>query len=88
MKTLYFWIIKLNRKFDGPLAFNSKRHVKFLSLNNRPCQAIPALVNINSDEPRYYPLIANVNKLDGVFNTIDDPYSGACAPDKVKNVNM
>ena len=35
--------------FNEPLACNSKRSIKCVSLNNWPCQARPALANINSN---------------------------------------
>ena len=34
------------RRFGGSLAFNSKLSIKCVSLNNRPYQARPTLVNI------------------------------------------
>ena len=36
--------------FSGSLASNSKGPMECVSLNNLPCQAIPTLVNINSNE--------------------------------------
>ena len=47
--------------FNGSLAFNSKGPVKCVSLNNRPCQARPTFVIINSNETLFYPFTASVN---------------------------
>ena len=47
--------------FDGSLVPGS---IKCISLNNRPCQARPRLVDINSNEPLYYPFLASVTKCD------------------------
>ena len=46
-----------------------------LTLNNRPCQARPTLVNINSDETLFYPFTESVDKCGGSCNTIDDQYA-------------
>ena len=61
--------------------------MKCVSLNNRSCQARPTLFDINSDETDFYPFIVSVNKYGGSFNTIGDPYTRVCVPNKVKNMN-
>ena len=57
------------------LASNSQKYIKDLFLNNQSCQARPKLVNINSNEPLYYPFSVSVNKIGRSCNTIDDPYA-------------
>ena len=73
--------------FDGSLASNSKEHIKCISLNNRPCQARPTLVNINSNKCLFYPFTVSV-KYCGSCTVIDDPYARVCIPDKVKNMGI
>lgn len=77
-----YWITKFlhSRNFTRSLASNSEEHVKCASLNNRPGQARPILVNINSNETFFYPFT--------VANTIDDPYAQVCGPNKVNNLNV
>ena len=52
-------------------------YIKWVSLNNRLCQARPALVNINSNEPFYNPVtvrwICNIGGRR--CNTTDDQYA-------------
>ena len=60
----------------------------YVSLNNWPCQARPTLANIKSNQPFYYPFPASIKKFVGRCNTIEDPYAGVCAPNKVKTVNV
>ena len=62
--------------------------IKYISSNNRPCQARPTLVNINSNEPFSDPFTVRVNKCCGDCNAIDDPYAQICVPNKVKNMNL
>ena len=53
-------------------------------INIQPRQARPTLVNINSNQPLYYPFTFSVNKCAGSCNTIDDQYTQVCVPKKVK----
>ena len=48
-KKLY-WVIKRFYNQNVALASNSEGHTKFVSLNNWPYQAIPRLVDINSND--------------------------------------
>ena len=70
--------------FGDLLVSNSKGPIKCLILNNRPCKARSTLVNINSDETIFYQFTVTVNKCGGSCNTIDDPYTRVCVPNKVK----
>ena len=45
------------------------------------------IVNINSDEPVFYPL-AKASKCSGCYGNINDPYAKMCVPDVVKNLNV
>ena len=42
------------------------------------------LVNINSNQPLYYPFTFSVNKCAGSCNTTGDPYAQVCVSKKVK----
>ena len=45
--------------------------------------------NINSnEEPLYYSFTASINKCVESWNTVDDPYTQICVPNKVKNMNV
>ena len=45
-------------------------------------------MNINSDEPSFYPYSILVNKCSGSCNNINNPYAKLCVPDVVKNINV
>ena len=49
------------RSLGESLASNTDGRIKFVSLNNQPCQARSRLVNINSNELLYYPFTVSVN---------------------------
>ena len=46
------------------------------------------MMNINSDEPSFYPYSVEVNKCSGSCISINYPYAKLCVPDVVKNINF
>ena len=48
----------------------------------------PQLMNVNSNEPSFYPYSIKVNKCSGSCNIINDPYETLCVPDVVRNINI
>ena len=74
--------------FSGSTQFNYKEPTKCVTLNNRPSQVRPILVNVNSNETIFYRLTVNVNKCGGSSSTTDDPYARICVPNKVKNMHV
>ena len=46
------------------------------------------LINVNSNEPSFYPYSILVNKSSGSCNNINDPYAKLCVPDLVKDINI
>ena len=62
--------------------------LKCVSVNNQECKVRPEIININSNEPLFYPYSIKVNKWTGSCNNINDPYSTMCVPDVVKNMNV
>ena len=61
---------------------------KCISMNNQECKIRPEIININSNEPLFYPYSIKVNKCSGSCNKINDPYAKLCVPDVVKNLNI
>ena len=57
--------------------------IESVSLNHRLCQVRPKLVDINSNEPIYYPFTVTVNKCGGCCNTFDDTYAQICLPNNI-----
>ena len=57
-------------------------------MNNQECKIRPEIINVNSDEPVFYPFSIKANKCGGSCNNINDPYAKMCVPDVVKNLNV
>ena len=57
-------------------------------MTNHKCKVRPQIVNVNRDEPAFYPFSIKTNKWSGSCNNINDPYTKMCIPDIVKNLNV
>ena len=59
-----------------------------ISMKNRECKVRSKIININSNNPMFYPFSIRINKCSGNCNNIDDPYSKTRVPDVIKNLNL
>ena len=59
-----------------------------VSISNQECKARPKIIDINNNEPVFYPYSIKVNKCRGSCNNISDSYAKLCVPDIVKNINL
>ena len=57
-------------------------------MNNQACIAKPKIINVNSNNPVFYPFSIKTNKCGGSYNNINDPYAKICVSDVVKNLNV
>ena len=57
-------------------------------MNNQKCKLRQQTININGDEPVFYPFSVKTSKCSGSCNNINDPYAKTCVPDVVKNLNV
>ena len=57
-------------------------------MNNQECKVRPEIINVNSDEPVFYPFSIKTSKCSGSCNNINDPYAKMCVPDIAKNLNV
>ena len=55
-----------------------------VSVNNQECQIRTEIINLNTNEPLFYPYSNKINKCKGSCNTINDPYAKICVPDNIK----
>ena len=62
--------------------------LSWISMNNQECKVRPEIINVNSDEPVFYPFSIKTSKCSGSCNNIDDPYAKMCVPDVVKKLNF
>ena len=62
--------------------------LRCISMTNKGYKVRPEIININSDEPVFYPFSIKTIKYSGSCNNINDPYAKMCVPDVVKNLNV
>ena len=56
-------------------------------MNNQQCKVRPETVNINIDEPVFFPFSIRVSKCSRSCNSINDLHAKLCVPDVVQNLN-
>ena len=62
--------------------------LEYISMKNEECKVRPEIVNINTNNPIFYPFSIKVNKCNDSCNNINDPYARVCVPDTTKNLNV
>ena len=58
--------------------------LKYVSLKNQECKVRSEIVNINSNNPMFYPFSIKINKCSGNCNNINDPFAKTCVSDVIK----
>ena len=71
--------------FGSLLNVNS---LECISLKNQECKLRHEIVNIDSNDPIFYPFSIKINKCSGNCNNISNPYARICVSDTVKNLNV
>ena len=72
--------------FFGSLS--SMNPLECISINNQKCKVRPEIVDVNSNEPIFYPFSIRISKCSGSCNNINDPYAKLCVPDVIKHLNV
>ena len=65
-------------------SFTSVNSLSCISMNNQECKVRPQIVNVNSDEPVFYPFSIKTSKCSGSCNNNNDPYAKRCVSDVIK----
>ena len=68
--------------------FKSVNSLSCISVNNQECTTRPQVVNVNGDEPAFFPFSIWTSKCSGSCNNTNYPYAKTCVPDIVKNLNV
>ena len=54
-------------------------------MNNQYFKTRSEIINVNTNEPMFYPYSIKINKCKGSCNTINDSYAKICVSDTIKN---
>ena len=69
-------------------SFTSVNSLSCISMNNQECKVRPQIVNVNSNEPVFFPFSIKISKCSGSCNDINDSYAKMCVPDVIKNLKV
>ena len=58
-----------------------------VSMNNQECKARSKIINVNINEPMFYPYSITINRCKGSCNTINAPYAKLCVARTIKSIN-
>ena len=53
-------------------------------MTNTICKVRPEIININTNQPVFYPFSIKASKCRSSCNNINDPYTKMCVPDVAK----
>ena len=67
---------------------NANSLLSCVSVKNQECKTRPQVVNVNSNNPIFYPFSITISKYSVNCNHLNDPYAKICVPDIVKNLNV
>ena len=59
-----------------------------ISMKNQECKVRPEIIDVNSNNPIFYPFSIKINKCSGSCNNINNPYAKICVPNDVKDLNV
>ena len=74
-------LINLVINFFIALKVNS---LECMSVINQKCMPRPKIIDVNANEPVFYPYSIKINKCSGSCNNINDPFAKLCVPDILK----
>ena len=68
--------------------FSCVNSLSCISMNNQACKARQEIINVDSDEPVFYPFTIKTSKCSDHCNNTNDPYAKKCVADVVKDLNF
>ena len=66
----------------------SKTSLNCISMKNQECKVRPEIINVNSNNPTFYPFNIKINKCSGNCNNINNPNAKICIPNVIKDLNV
>ena len=82
VKKVFFIGLTILSNFTNVIPLNC------ISMKNQERKTRPQVVNVNSNEPVFYPFSIKTSKCSGSCNNINDPYAKICVPDVIKDLNV
>ena len=72
------------------ITFNlsSVTSLECVSMNNQECKIRTEIINLNTNEPMFYPYSVKINRYKGSCNTNNDSYAKICVSDQIEKTNV
>ena len=67
---------------------NASYPLSCILMKNQEFKTSPQVVNVNGDEPAFFPFSIETSKCSGTCNNINHPYAKLCVSDIIKNLNV
>ena len=68
--------------------FTNANSLSCISMSNQECKIRPQVINVNGDEPVFFPFSIETSKCSGSCNNINHPNAKICVPGVVKNLKV
>ena len=88
VKKVFFRGLTILSNFINANSLLSATPLNCISVKNQECKLRPQVVNVNSNNPIFYPFSIKISKCSGNCNNINNPYAKICVPDIIKNLNV
>ena len=71
----------MNNVFLASLTFlTGVNSLNCVSMSNQKCKTRPQIVNVNGDDPMFFPFSIKTSKCSGSCNNINNPLAKLCVP--------
>ena len=87
VKKLFFVGLTILSSFTNANSLNAIP-LSCISMNNQECKTRPQVINVNGDEPMFFPFSIETSKCSGGCNNINYAYAKICVSDVIKNVDV
>ena len=57
-------------------------------MNNQECKARPETINVNCNNPVFYPFSIKTSECSSNCDNISNPHANICVPDVIKDLNV
>ena len=81
VKKVFFIGLTILSNFTNVISLNC------ISMKNQECITRLQVINVNSNNPIFYPFSIKTSKCSGNCNNINNPYAKICVPDVTKDLN-
>ena len=82
LKKVFFIGLTILSSFTNANSLNAIP-LSCISMNNQECKTRLEVINVNEDEPVFFPFSIETSKCSGSCNNINYPYAKICVPDEV-----